>query len=88
MNKLQLTLLALLILISQGLWADHLYHEHDQGEVCEVCLVAHSQDHFVAPSVFSISINQIFTGVITVASAGLTARATGYCCIRAPPFIA
>ncbi|MCU7931809.1 MAG: hypothetical protein KZQ90_13495 [Candidatus Thiodiazotropha sp. (ex Codakia rugifera)] len=88
MNKLQLILLALLILISQGLWADHLYHEHGQGEACEVCLVAHSQDYFVAPAVFSISINQIFTGVITVASADLTAVTTGYCCIRAPPLFA
>lgn len=85
MKKAQFTLLVLLLLVSQGFWLDHCYYEHDQGEVCEVCLTAHSQDHTLAPALLSLSINQTLSGVQAVPSAGLVGLTTGHCLIRAPP---
>ncbi|MCU7852147.1 MAG: hypothetical protein KZQ80_08030 [Candidatus Thiodiazotropha sp. (ex Monitilora ramsayi)] len=85
MKKIRLTLLALVVLISQGLWVDHLYHDHDQDEVCEDCLVAHSQDHFVAPSLLSLKTNRVFSGIRAGSSEGLIALAANFCRIRAPP---
>ncbi|MCU7806356.1 MAG: hypothetical protein KZQ73_00570 [Candidatus Thiodiazotropha sp. (ex Semelilucina semeliformis)] len=85
MKKSLLTLLALVVLISQGLWVDHLYHDHDQDEVCEVCLVAHSQDHFVAPSLLSLSINRVFSDRQAGSPEELIALAANFCRIRAPP---
>lgn len=33
-----ITLLAVITLLSQWGWLEHGYHDHDSGEVCELCV--------------------------------------------------
>jgi hypothetical protein len=42
-------LLTLFSLLSQWLWLEHNYHEHDSGEVCEICLIGQAQSHAAIP---------------------------------------
>ncbi|MCW8829158.1 MAG: hypothetical protein OQK94_08890 [Gammaproteobacteria bacterium] len=40
MRQHLITLLAVITLLSQWGWLEHDYHEHDAGQVCEVCVSA------------------------------------------------
>ncbi len=50
MRRLLITLLAVVTLLSQWGWLEHGYHEHDPGEVCEVCLSANGHGQAITPS--------------------------------------
>lgn len=62
MNRLHITIFALLLLLGQWGSFDHAYHQHDSGEVCDFCLSAQALDHAISastPLVFATSF-QIF----------------------------
>ena len=47
MNRLHITALVLVLLLSQWGSIDHVYHVHDTAEVCDYCLSAQVLDHAV-----------------------------------------
>lgn len=61
MNRLHITVFAVILLFSQWGSADHVYHEHDAAEACVYCLSAQALDHAIAsatPPVFPPSFQQ------------------------------
>ena len=40
MRHILITLLLVLTLLSQWSWVEHGYHEHEEGEICELCINA------------------------------------------------
>lgn len=55
MRKPLIILLTLLSLLSQWAWVEHAYHEHDAGEICEICLLGHAQAHAAVPSTLPLT---------------------------------
>ena len=49
MRKPLIILLTLFSLLTQWAWVEHIYHDHDAGEMCEVCLIGQAQSHAAIP---------------------------------------
>lgn len=85
MKRLHLIFLTLFLLLGQLGSLDHVYHEHESGEVCDYCLGAQSLDHAVTvshTSVTPISISQSLHELTHEFFPGKTSR---YYAARAPP---
>ena len=85
MNRLHITIFALILLLSQWGNIDHVYHLHDSAAACDYCLSAHVLDHAIVPTasiVFTPSFHQL-----RLESAGLTVSRNNfrYYPVRAPP---
>lgn len=85
MNRLHLTIFALLLLLGQWGSFDHAYHEHDSGEACDYCLSAQALDHAITPAiqfVFTPSFEE-FQPHLT--KQNLSSNTVRYYAARAPP---
>ena len=79
-----ISLLVMLLLLSQWGWVEHGYHEHEENEVCEVCLSA--SGHAAATSSSSqlppIQGSEVLPPVVESVLATATPR---FYATRAPP---
>jgi len=85
MNRLHLTIFALILLLGQWGNIDHAYHEHDSGEVCDFCLSAQALDHAITPAiqcVFAPSFHQTLSQQV---QGYVSANGARYYAARAPP---
>jgi len=85
MKGLLLSSYIVIFLLSQWGLESHAYQEHDDGSICELCLVSHSHDDVL---ISSSSLNlQYFTRylITTVAKHPLTLQTSRYYHVRAPP---
>jgi len=85
MKRLYLISLTLVLLLAQLGSLEHVYHEHNNSEVCDYCLSAQPLDHAVTTPVQSfLSQNnpQWYDGAVTVF---ITVSDIQYYAARAPP---
>ena len=85
MNRLHITILVLVRLLSQWGGLEHDYHVHDSSDVCDYCLGAQALDHAISSTVsiaFSPSYNQFqpeLSGLV------ISLNNIRYYSVRAPP---
>ena len=85
MNRLHITIFALILLLGQWGSFDHAYHQHDSGEACDYCLSAQALDHAITPAmpfVFAPSFQQFQPEPIWKHISNSSVR---YYAVRAPP---
>ncbi|WP_141694775.1 DUF2946 family protein [Candidatus Thiodiazotropha endoloripes] len=94
MRTALLTILILNLLISQGIWLDHLYHghdhdhdhDHDQEEICEICYSAHGHGLSTSPS-FPVTLPDWHSiSVVRLLSTTCSNHWVNSQLIRAPPY--
>lgn len=84
MRQSLITLLAVITLLSQWAWLEHGYHDHDAGEVCEVCVSA-SGHVAVTPTAPQLPALHGSDLPVPVFSTSYTAAAPRFYATRAPP---
>ncbi len=85
MNRLHITIFAVILLFSQWGSADHVYHLHDSAEVCDYCLSAHALDHAISSVtqyVFTPSFQQFQPELLWMP---VSSNDIHYYSVRAPP---
>lgn len=85
MNRLHITVLAIVLLLSQLGSVNHVYHDHDVSEVCDFCLSAHVLDQGFSPTTqFAITpcSHQFQIELVSLTDSSNDAR---YYSVRAPP---
>jgi hypothetical protein len=87
MRTLLLTALILNLLVSQGVWLDHRYHDHAQDEVCEICISAHVHGLSTSTTLPKILADWQTLPIIHHLSTVGTSRFANFQLIRAPPSI-
>lgn len=85
MRKRWLTISLLAFLVSQGLWLEHLYHEHNSDEICEVCLYAPGHDHTLTLTLPVIASDSCFKQEQVPLTSVEVTDLFSYQQIRAPP---
>jgi len=83
MKRLHFIFFALVLLLSQWGSLDHAFH--DQDEVCDICLVAHSLDHGLATSVESVFSQPNHQLYIEITHVFTVADSVRFYPARAPP---
>jgi hypothetical protein len=87
MRTLLLTALILNLLVSQGVWLDHRYHDYAQDEVCEICISAHVHGLSTSTTLPEILTDWQTLPVIHHLSTIGTSHFANFQLIRAPPSI-
>ena len=85
MKRLNLIILTVTLLLSQMGMLDHVYSEHDSGEVCDYCLSAPSLDHAITSSVQTDFSNNASQQHNELTQESLSANAIRFYAARAPP---
>lgn len=85
MKRLNLIILTVTLLLSQMGSLDHVYTEHDSGEVCDYCLSTPSLDHAITSSVQTDFSNNTSQQHNELAQEILFANAIRFYAARAPP---
>ena len=85
MKNLNLLVLAITLLLSQLGTLDHVYSEHQSGEVCDYCISVPSLDHAITSSVQTYFSNNASQQHNEPTQETLSARAIRFYAARAPP---
>lgn len=85
MKSLNLLVLAITLLLSQLGTLDHVYSEHQSGEVCDYCISAPSLDHAITNSVQTHFSNNASQQHNEQTQETLSASAIRFYAARAPP---
>lgn len=85
MKRFNLIILTLTLLLSQMGILDHVYNEHQSGEVCDYCISAPSLDHAITSSVQTDFSNNISQQHNKLTQQSLNASAIRFYAARAPP---
>jgi len=83
MKRLHFIFFALVLLLSQWGSIDHAFH--DQDEVCDICLIAHSLDHGLGTSVGPVFLQPTHQFYIEITHVFTAADSVRFYPARAPP---
>jgi glutaredoxin len=85
MKRFNLIILTLTLLLSQMGMLDHVYSEHQSGEVCDYCISAPSLDNAITSSVQTDFSNNTSQQHYKLTQESLTANTIRFYAARAPP---
>jgi len=85
MKRLNQIILAATLLLSQMGMLDHVYTEHQSGELCDYCISAPSLDHAITSLVQTDFSNNVSQQHNEPTQESLFAKAIRFYAARAPP---
>ncbi|MEW8505473.1 MAG: hypothetical protein AB2598_02125 [Candidatus Thiodiazotropha sp.] len=87
MRRVTRALLVLCLLLAQGLWIDHDYHQHDEDHdgACEICLLGHAQDKGVVSLSPFLSLDRDYYSVPSKSVSTFIEASRCHYSSRAPP---